>query len=113
MKEKRRPTGDGAYADEPSVRPVSAGSSGITFRIERLQRVQYGSKRATFVVQLDGIATIEADLFQPADRDAFVMAGSVRDKFSGGWIRRTRFDKAFAADILAAVLARLDEEATP
>jgi hypothetical protein len=78
----------------------------IPFKISGLQRVSYGTKSATFIVAFDGVQ-VDADLFEPAGRDAFVQPASVRDKFSGQWVRRTRFSRPLAQQITAAVLKEL------
>lgn len=108
---KNAPPGRGAARDaDASLLLATENSSGIAFRVRDIECVDYGSKRATFIVELDAL-TIESDLFVLKDGTQFVTPASVRDRYSGVWRRVAKFDDAFAADVLDVVLALLDADA--
>lgn len=99
--------GRGAARDaDSSVPPAHENSSGVPFRVREIRRVDYGSKKAEFVLELDALE-LEAALFVLDNGDKFVAPASVRDRYSGQWKRTAKFDEVFAADVLEAVLARL------
>jgi len=77
--------------------------------VRDFRRVEFGSKKGQFVVELDAL-TIEADFFVLDNGDRFVAPSSVRDRYSGQWRRTAKFDDAFAADVLEVILARLDAD---
>jgi hypothetical protein len=77
----------------------------VPFAIIGLHRVAYGSKAAEFSIETP-IALIEADLFEPEGREAFIQPRSVRCKYSGEWKRTTRLDRAFAGRVLDALRAQ-------
>lgn len=76
------------------------------FRIVALRRVSYGSKTAEFSLETP-IGVVEADLFTPEGREAFVQARSVRCKYSGDWKRTVALDRAFATRVLDALRAQV------
>lgn len=79
-----------------------------SFRIFQLQRVNFGSKRATFELHLlDSQVCINADLFMPDGAQPFIAPASVRSKYSGQWERRAWIGEGLGSDILEAVLERL------
>jgi hypothetical protein len=76
----------------------------------RFERVEYGAKRAQFVVMFPHVE-INADLFLPENRAPFVMPGSVRAKFDGAYKRTARFSPELQLAILEDALSLYGEEA--
>jgi len=105
---KNAPPGTGAArdADEPGL---LAGSL-ATFRVTAYSSVAYGSKRAEFTVDIDGVGTFLADYFVPADRPAFVAFRSIRSKYSGKYERTGRFANELAAELCEVIEARLSAD---
>jgi hypothetical protein len=77
------------------------------FKILDLERVAYGSKRATARIAILGVGTVDVDYFEPAEKPPFVAPRSIRAKFSDKFERCANFDPPFAAAVLAAVAAQL------
>jgi hypothetical protein len=77
------------------------------FKIFDIERVSYGSKRATARVAILGVGVIDVDYFEPAEKPPFVSPRSIRAKFSDKFERCAKFDPPFAAAVLAAVQAQL------
>ncbi len=96
----------GRGADEQAVLAVDAGTCDFPFTISDFQAVEYGSKRATFIVHFRGLH-VETDLFIPDGRPPFAVPTSVREKFSAAWKRTVRFDNDLAEAILREALPRL------
>ncbi len=80
------------------------------YSIKTLAPCDYGTKRATGTIVIDGIGEVDIELFRLEDGRAFVAGLSVRDKYGGRWTRTVRFDDTLADDLLAAVSARLDAD---
>jgi hypothetical protein len=78
-------------------------SSLPAFAIECFQRVQYGSKVATFKVVLPHIE-LDAEMFMPEGKAPFVSSGSVRSKYDGAYKRTARFSPEFGAALCAEAL---------
>ncbi len=104
----KTPPGKGAAfdADGTTIRVVAPPA----FRIARFNRVSYGSKAAEIVVEIDGLGTLNVDLFVADGKPPFVMPASVRDRYTGDWKRTFRLDDALAAELLAAVEQRLSAD---
>ncbi len=82
-----------------------------SFRIVGLERCDYGAKKATGTLEIEALGLIDFELFVFDDgRRPFVAGGSIRNKHTGAYERSTRFAPEFAADVLAAVEARLAAE---
>jgi len=96
--------GDGAE-DLDSIGTVAP----LPFVILRLERCEFGSKRATGAIEIPGVA-IEFlfDYFEPPGREPFVASRSMRSKYSGLYERTTTFTPQFAASLLAAVERELE-----
>lgn len=92
---------------DATANPLRSGEP-APFRVIAFRPVAYGSKVAEFSIETP-IGVIEADLFAPEGREAFVQARSVRDKYTGQWRRTIALDRAFAARVLDA----LQTQATP
>ena len=60
-------------------------------------------------IEIAGFGWLNIELFCPEGREPFVAAESIRNKFTGAWCKSARFDGAFAASLLEAVLAALDD----
>lgn len=73
------------------------------FSVERFERVQFGSKRATFWVRLAHVE-LSADLFAPEGKEPFVAPGSVRSRYSGVFERTSRFSPDLSAALLEVAL---------
>ncbi len=96
--------GDGAE-DDGSASAVAP----LPFVILRLERCEFGSKRATGAIEILGVAIdLEFDYFEPPGREPFVASRSVRSKYSGSYERTTTFTPQFAASLLAAVDRELE-----
>jgi len=80
------------------------------YTIKTLVACDYGTKRATGTIIIDGIGEVDIELFRLDDGRSFVEGLSVRNKYGGRWTRTVRFDDIPAADLLAAVSARLDAD---
>jgi hypothetical protein len=80
------------------------------FAIKSFQRVQYGSKVATFKVVLRYVE-LDAELFMPEGKAPFVSPGSVRSKYDGAYKRTARFSPEFGAALRVEAL-RLYLEST-
>ena len=93
-------------ADSQTLRPAAREPS---FDIVDLRRVAFGSKTAQFAIAT-AIGAIDADLFEPPEREAFVQPRSIRAKYDGKWHRTARFDREFAERVRDAVLAQLEPQ---
>jgi len=104
---KNAPHGDAGrgaeYNDSGAALPVP-------FQLIALERVEYGSKRATGKIEVLGLGSIEFDYFQPPSRAAFVASRSVRSKYGGQFERTVAFEAEFSAAVLEAVQSRLSAE---
>jgi len=79
-----------------------------SFRIVKLERCDYGAKKATGTIEIEALGLIDFELFVFDDgRRPFVAGGSIRAKYKGAYKRSTQFAPEFAAELLAAVEARL------
>ncbi|MGH7685071.1 MAG: hypothetical protein ACREMT_12055, partial [Vulcanimicrobiaceae bacterium] len=95
-------------AHKLDLSPLEAGrSSGIPFRIRKIQRCDFKSKRATLIVDTEAVS-ISADLFEPEEGESFVAPASIRDSYTGKWRRNARFTDNFAKDILERLRAQLE-----
>ncbi len=76
------------------------------FRITTVIGVNFGSKKAEIVLEIENVGTFFVDYFRPAN-GPFVAPRSIRSRFSGAWERTFRLDDELAMSILEAVKARL------
>jgi hypothetical protein len=93
--------------------PVIRGTfSRPPFRISLLTRYHYsGTKKATFRLEIEGVANIDCDVFQVEGNPPFVRPAAVRDRYSGAWVRRCALDKSLLDEVTEAVCARLEADA--
>ena len=78
------------------------------FRLTTFTRVEYGSKRAEFTIEIQGVGMLSLDFFEPSGRRSFVAPRSIRSKFSGVFERTFRLDDNLAAAILSVVEQHVD-----
>lgn len=55
-----------------------------------------------------GLGEFDLDVFAPPAKPVFVMPRSIRDKFTGAFRRVFRLDADFLAELLEAIVARLE-----
>lgn len=97
----------GRSADDGTVRAAESRPP-IPFRLVRVEPCEYGSKRALASISIDDLGELELDYFRPANgREPFVTARSVRDKYTGTWVRSVKLDPGFADALCAAIEERL------
>jgi len=98
-------TGAGRGA-ETDVRGADSPAS-PPFRLLRCEPCEFGSKRAQATIAIDGLGEMDVDFFAPVGKATFATAASVRSRYTGAYERVVRLDKAFAAEVRAAIEQRL------
>ncbi len=79
-----------------------------SFRIVKLERCDYGAKKAIGTLEIEALGLIDFELFVFDDgRRPFVAGASIRNKHGGAYKRSTLFAPEFAAELLVAAEARL------
>lgn len=81
-----------------------------SYRITEFRRVAHGSKVAEFAIEIAGLGEFDLDVFAPPAKPAFVMPRSFRDKFTGAFRRVFRLDADLLAELLEAILPRLEAD---